>query len=188
MQLNSLRLILGVLLLGWCTPVMGATSYVVGEGSEISFVAKITGSSFRGKSKSLEGKVELNETGDTLVGAFIKVKASGFKTGMSQRDNHMRRKYIEASRFPWVSFKVEEPTGVLYDGTPMDLVGTISFHGVEKKSTAKVRVINRSEEGLVIKADFELNILDYGIKQPKFTVVKMAPLLKFEVTLALRKQ
>ena len=36
--------------------------------------------------------------------------------------------------------------------------------------------------------DENRNIMDYGIRQPKFMVVKMEPVIKLEVTLALRKQ
>ncbi|MEC9464596.1 MAG: hypothetical protein VX834_02350, partial [Myxococcota bacterium] len=60
--------------------------------------------------------------------------------------------------------------------------------GVEKPAKIDFVIKSMSDTEIVIDSAFDLDIGDYGIKQPKFMVVKMDKLLKMELRLILRKK
>ena len=192
MSLNILKLKWS-LLVGLASLVGGASlgnaaTYEVVEGSEVQFVAKITGSSFRAESSEIFGRVELDESGTRLVSASFRVKADSLDTGVSLRNQHMNENYLEVQEFPWITFEASDLPVASGGGESSEVVGHWLLHGVRREATLKLVVKKRSETELVLGTAFVLNILDYGIKQPRFTVVKMKPVVKVKVSLVLRKR
>ena len=165
-----------------------AGTYQVAQGSEVQFVAKITGSSFRAGSSDVVGTVELDEAGTRLVSASFRVKADSLDTGVALRNQHMNENYLEVKQFPWITFEASDQGVTSGVGESSEVLGYWLLHGVRREATLKLVVKRRSETELVLGAVFPLNILDYNIKQPRFTVVKMKPVVKVKVNLVLRKQ
>jgi polyisoprenoid-binding protein YceI len=192
MSLNILKL-KWALLCGLASLVGGASlghaaTYDVVQGSKVQFLAKITGSSFRAGSSEIVGRVELDEAGTRLVSASFRVKADSLDTGVSLRNQHMNETYLEVKEFPWITFEASDQGVASGGGQSSEVVGYWLLHGVRREATLKLVVKKKSETELVLGAAFPLNILDYNIKQPRFTVVKMKPVVKVKVNLVLRKQ
>src|SRR2546428_444304 len=104
MKTIGIRVALAVLV----TTSARAGSYKPAKGSEVTFVAKITASSFEAKSEALAGTVDFDAAGATVHSAAITVKADSFETGVGMRDGHMRDKYLEASKFPLIRLDLGE--------------------------------------------------------------------------------
>ena len=170
------------------SPGFAADVFGVHSETKLEFVAKITGSSFKGESRSLKGTVELDRVAKELTKVNVILPADSIKTGMSKRDSHMREKYLHTDKFPLVVFKAEKVPFDLATGAKGTIAGTFTVHGVEKPAKIEFTVKSMSDAEMVLDSAFVVNILDYGIKQPKFMVVKMDPVLKMDLRLILRKK
>ena len=186
---NNLLFASAILILGWLVPAFGsAATYDVAKGSELTFVAKITGSSFKGETQAITGSVELDDAGTKVVSASISIKADSFKTGMDLRDSHMNKKYIQVKQFPQMIFTMKDGAVSTAPGASSKLVGSLQFHGVENKFEVAAVVKSQSATEIVVTSKFGLDITDFKIPQPKFMVVKMNTDLQLELTLVLRKK
>ena len=171
-------------------PSVGFASetFAVHSETKLEFVAKITGSSFRGESRSLKGTVELDREAKELTKVNVILPADSIKAGMSKRDSHMREKYLHTDKFPLVVFKAQKVPFDVTAGSKGTIAGVFTVHGVEKPAKIEFTVKSITEAEVVLDSSFAVNILDYGIKQPKFMVVKMEPVLKMDLRLILRKK
>lgn len=160
-----------------------AAPFEVGKGSQVSFVAHITGGSFVAKSDSIKGTVDYDPNKKTLSGAEITADAASFETGMSLRDKHMRDKYLQASKYPAIIFKAAKD-GLKFTGEKAKLKGVFVIKGVEKPVELDLQV-KGSGPNFTADATFPLNITDYGIAQPKFAMVKMEPIIEISLNLVL---
>ncbi len=186
---RSDRLNYAILILGLLVPALGnAATFNVSKGSELTFLAKITGSSFMGETQALSGVVEVDDAGNKIVSASIKVKADSFKTGMDLRDSHMNKKYLQVEQFKEMVFSLKDAPVNTQVGASSKLIGFLKFHGVENKFDVVAKVKSQSPTELVVTSKFSLKITDFKIAQPKFMVVKMQPDLQLELTLVLRKK
>jgi polyisoprenoid-binding protein YceI len=183
--------ILGTLL-GLCllfTPALSmASTFEVAKDSQISFVAKITGSSFKGECETVTGTATLDTANQKLTGLEFSLKAEDIKTGMDQRDGHMYKKYLDTKTFPVVTFKVAE-VALPAPGKSKILEGTFALHGKEKVIKVLLITSEVTADKVSFTATWALNIGDFDIKQPKFMVVKMDKELQMEAQMVLtRKQ
>jgi polyisoprenoid-binding protein YceI len=165
-----------------------ASTFEVAKESNITFVAKITGSSFKGECETLTGTAELDAATQKMTGLMFSLNAEDIKTGMDQRDGHMYKKYLETKTFPVVTFKA---AGVVLPapGKSKILEGTFAIHGKEKVLKVLLIASEVGADKIAFKATWALNIGDFGIKQPKFMVVKMDKEIQMEAQMVLtRKQ
>ena len=162
--------------------------FSVDSQTKLGFVAKITGSSFKGESSSLKGTVVLNPAAKELTKVNLIVPADSIETGMKKRDNHMRERYLHTDKFPLITFNAKNVPFALGAGDKGTIDGAFKIHGVEKPAKIDFVIKSMSDTEIVIDSAFDLDIGDYGIKQPKFMVVKMDKLLKMELRLILRKK
>jgi len=165
-----------------------ASTFEVAKDSQLSFVAKITGSSFKGECETITGTATLDAEGKKLSGVEFSLKAEDIKTGMEQRDGHMYKKYLETKTFPAVTFKVAE-IPLPAPGKSKLVDGTFAAHGKEKNLKVLLILSESTADKIAFKATWTLNIGDFDIKQPKFMVVKMDKELQMEAQIVLtRKQ
>jgi len=167
-------------------PAAQAAKYTVAKDSKIEFLAKITASSFTAFSKSVSGTAVFDPKTGKLGPVDIKVKADSFETGMAVRDKKMKKDYLETGKFPEIRFTAKGGKVAAKPKTESTLDGHFTIKGVKKP--IKVKVIP-SEVGDTIKAEvkFPLDVTDYGIPQPKFTVVKMETVIQVTLHLVLEK-
>lgn len=131
--------------------------------------------------------------------AIFRVDLASIKTGMKLRDRDMRDKYLHTDEHPYAEFMLEKISAVYTvkeeDGkktktpvkglapgveTHLDAEGTLLIRGVKKQIQLKgLRVTYTPEsektkkirKGGLLKTvgSFEIDMTDYGVKQPRLT-------------------
>lgn len=149
-----------------------AAQYKVVPDSSAQFVARITGGSFTGATKDVSGTVRVGDDNKVAEG-IVTIKADSLDTGMSMRNSHMKEKYLETGKFPTMTLDlagaVLPPNAV---GTA-DVNAVLELHGVKKPLTLHVTIVDTGNGQRRATSNFSVDITDFGIAQPKFTVVKM---------------
>lgn len=168
-----------------CGGTAWAKPFRVTTGSEVSFGAKITGSSFVARTEAVSGTADYDEAAGVVKTARLAVKADSFQTGMDTRDEHTRDKYLEAGKFPEVVFEVKDAKLVLKPGTQAAVTGTMIVKGVKRPISAQL-TIGGSPSAPLVTATFPLNVTDFGIPQPKFAVVKMDSIIQVTAKLVFK--
>jgi len=179
------QMFLCALLAGFATNALADQTYVLTKKNKIQFISKITGGSFDTKSTSAEGTITMDDTGQKLISASISVPVKSLDTGLSMRNEHMQKKYLEVAKFPDITFTIKEANSDLKPETTVR--GNFSIHGVQKEVEIPVTT-STNEKNITIKSQFPINILDYGIEQPKFAVVKMEPDVQLSIELSFEKK
>jgi polyisoprenoid-binding protein YceI len=162
-----------------------AADWKVGKGSEVAFTARITGGSFVARSQKVEGTVAVADDGKKLTSASVAVDAASFDTGVDMRNEHMRDKYLEASRFPEIRFAAGDQAIDLKPGATFRLGGNLTAKGVSRPLQAEGRVESASAGEIVASARFKVDITAFGIPRPSFLVVRMDPIVDVTVRLVL---
>lgn len=157
-----------------------ATTYNVADGSEVRFLARITGGTFTATNKAVSGHLGTNDEGVVSAGAVV-VKAAAFETGIGMRDTHMREKYLEADKCPVIALDLKGAKLPL--SGEADVEGTMEAHCVKKPVKVRVKVAANGDSYLATSS-FPLEITQFGIPQPKMAVVKMETTI--DVTVSIR--
>ena len=179
------QLFLCTLSIGLAGSALADQTYVLKKKNKIHFVSKITGGSFDSNSSSAQGSLTMADAGQKVISASITVPVKSLDTGLSMRNDHMQKKYLEVAKFPDITFNIE---GASIDLKPETTVrGNFSIHGVQKQVEVPVTT-STDEKTVSIKSQFPINILDYGIEQPKFAVVKMEPEVQLNIELSFEKK
>lgn len=114
--------------------------------------------------------VAVKDQGDMLA---ISVGLNSLKTGIDLRDNHMKEKYLETSKYPTAVLQVEKAK--LKIPTPgADTEGKLSLHGV----TRTVRVhysANGSSNKATVAGTLRVNMKEFGINVPSYLGVTVKP-------------
>ncbi|NRA32355.1 MAG: YceI family protein [Polyangiaceae bacterium] len=153
--------------------------------STVEFTAKITGGSFVATSSKLRGSVVYDASSKTLARGKIMVDADSFKTGMSLRDKHMADKYLKAAAHPFITLKITGGNIALKAGSRGTVDGKFTVRGKSKKVKLRAKIEKVGGE-IVVTSVFPINITDFGIAQPRFTVVKMNKKVNVKVRLVLK--
>ncbi|MBI3698248.1 MAG: YceI family protein [Acidobacteria bacterium] len=176
---------MGLLALLLCSlPVWGETFLIQAEGgrNSIQVHSRTQLDSFVSHTQTLSGRIELDPAspGPDLAG-HAEVALESLDTGIPRRNRHMKEKVLETDRYPSVSFTL---TGVrkplpasLPDGRPVEVTvsGRLRLHGVEKQIEAPLQVIyHQARHELAITGRFSLLLSTYGIKAPRFLLLKVA--------------
>ena len=103
---------------------------------------------------------------------------------MEQRDGHMYKKYLETKDYPMVTFKAAE-LELPAPGKSKQIEGTFKLHGQEKVLKVLFTMAENTADKIVLKATWMLNIGDFGIKRPKFMVVKMEKELQMDAQIVM---
>lgn len=172
--------ILGFIISAAFTPAYAApVTFTIsgGEGNLIRFESKAPLETVVGKTDVVSGMVSFEpENLSAGVSARVEVDASSLKTGNRIRDGHMRNNYLETDQFPVISFVMDSVplTGELPENGAFrgDVRGDFTCHGVTREITVPVAV-TRSGSEILIEGNFEVKLSDYGIKRPKFLIMKL---------------
>ncbi|QBI53955.1 YceI family protein [Streptomonospora litoralis] len=107
---------------------------------------------------------------DSTVEAVV--SASGFSSGNTQRDNHVRSAdYLDAERHPHFSFVGER---LERSGERGVLVGRLTVKGVTQPQTLDITNVSGDEHGLTARATTTVDRFDYGVtKAPGMTGRKL---------------
>lgn len=159
---------------------MGAETSVSGNVS-FDAIGKPSMLKIHGEGKQLRGL--LKREGTRLSGEAT-AKLDDLDTGMKLRNEHMRTKYLEVSKFPDSKFKLEPITFSASEGDfkAVPFKGLMTLHGVEKSvsGTADIRVSKVIQS---IDANFSVKLSDFGIQIPTFAGVTVAEDVKVKVAM-----
>ncbi|HVU04115.1 MAG TPA: YceI family protein [Polyangiaceae bacterium] len=121
---------------------MARTKYAIDSShSSVEFVARhMVVAKVRGRFKSFEGVIDLDEGDFTKSQVSVKVDAASIDTAEEKRDGHLRSAdFFDVERFPALTF---ESKRVEKKGDGYAVVGDLTMHGVTREVT-----LNTSFEG-----------------------------------------
>lgn len=139
------------------------------DSGTAEFTSSVPLHSFTGTSDLLAGRIDL---GDGTVDFFLDLET--LETGIGKRDKDMR-KTLETDEYPFASFYGRFVSPV--DSTssaeqPVRVTGAFSIHGVEREIEVD-GTVQRTAEGLRVRAEWPLNLRDYDIVPPRLLIVKV---------------
>ena len=161
-----------------------SNTLTVASQSKMEFKAKITFSSFTGSSNKIEGYVNLDSKQEKIIEAEISIPVDSIQTGLSKRDQHMKQRYLEINKHPKIYFRIQKAQPFVSNATNK-IEGQWDIHGVKKTQTLEFIIKETKEKPnyYTVNSEFELDISDYKIKQPKYMLLKMENLLKMRLNL-----
>ena len=106
---------------------------------------------FQAKTKEVKGSVTLKN--NEVQAEKIIVDLKSLTTEMPLRDDHMKNKYLEVSKFPSAEL-------IIGKGKEGKGEGKIKFRGIEKEIKGSYKLINSNKE---LEAKFELSLSEFKI-------------------------
>ncbi len=160
-----LLLILGVLL----TSTTATAQSFYAENGEAVFLSKVPLHDFEGSSQSLVGLIDLEEK---IIDFYLDLET--LDTGNGKRDKDMRLT-LETDEYPFAEFYGSLTTPFDPENTEPQLAiakGDFKIHG-ETKEVEIEGTLQKTNEGLLLKASWILNLEDYKIKPPRLLIIKV---------------
>lgn len=126
---------------------------------------------FRAKTSDVKGFALLK--GDQVTAENITVNLKSLKTGLELRDKHTQ-KYLDTVTYP-------EAILVSASGKAGKGSGKLKIRGIEKDVEGTFKI-----EGKMLKADFKVNIADYGIKDINYMGVGVEDIVVIHVVVPVK--
>lgn len=164
--------------LGLMTSGVSAADSLTLKDASVSFEATGKPGFLRIQGENGVAEGELSVDHDVLTGGVVKVQLDTLKTGLELRDEHMKEKYLETTRFPQAIFKIDPVKVALGTfASETALPGTLTIHGVSKPAQIKIKATKQAEayEG---SATIDLNVSDFAIPIPEYLGIKVADKVK----------
>lgn len=149
------------------------------DNNKVEFHAEAIGGllDIDAKGGKVDGTITL---ADDKVSGVLKVKLSDFKTGIEMRDNHMKDKYLEVSKYPEAILFLDPAKS----SNNFEWKGLLEIKGQKAKITGKAK--NETIEGKIkTEAEFKVKLSDYpviGVPQYKDLTVKDEIIIKVKFT------
>lgn len=139
------------------------------ETGTVKFTSSVPLHNFTGSSESLVGMIKLD---DMSVDFYIDLET--LDTGNAKRDKDMLIT-LETEKYPFGEFFgkiVSEFDVSSTDEQPVTVEGDFSIHGQSKEVQIN-GTITKTQDGLLVKASWVLNLDDYDITPPKLLIIKV---------------
>lgn len=126
------------------------------------------------------------------VNAHIKVHPADFTTGVAQRDQHMKTKYLEVAKYPEADLTItdltldKDPQSELFKQKQIPFKGTLTVHGVDSQITGTAD-IDSTKTSIVVTAKTNTNITAHKIDIPSYLGIKVADQVDILAELTLKK-
>ncbi len=153
-----------------------AQSYKTEEG-KATFYSKVPLHNFEGNSENLIGLINLE---DSTVDFYIDLET--LDTGNGKRDKDMKLT-LDTKKYPYGEFfgkLVSDFDSGSSEVQNAKVQGTFKIRGKEKQIEVN-GTLQMTEEGLLVKAEWILNLKDYEIKPPKLLFIKVDPNQKIKI-------
>ena len=153
-----------LLALAWCIalPCLSPAQSFETESGHAEFESEVPLHSFVGTSEHLVGKISLQ---DSTVDFYLDLTT--LDTGNDKRDKDMRET-LDTDKYPFAEFYGKLVSGFnpkIDDEQKIEVRGEFTVHNVSKEVTIE-GILQRTENGLSVRADWTLNMTDYDIKPP----------------------
>lgn len=147
------------------------------EDGNVVFKSKVPLHNFEGSSQNLVGLINLDEA---ILDFYLDLET--LDTGNGKRDKDMRST-LKTDDYPFAefygildsSFDINNP-----DPQPATAKGTFQIHG-EKQEVEIEGTLQLTEDGLLLKAGWILNLDDYKIKPPRLLLIKVDEKQEIEI-------
>lgn len=160
-----------------------AQSYMTEEGKAV-FYSKVPLHNFSGTSNNLSGRINL---ADKSIDFYIDLET--LDTGNGKRDRDMK-KTLKTDKFPYGEFLgkiVSDFDPESSEEQAVKVQGVFKIHGHEKEIEVE-GTLQKTDEGLLVKAKWILNLDDYEIKPPKLLFVKVDEEQELEIEALLKPE
>ncbi|AIT61066.1 YceI family protein [Corynebacterium doosanense] len=142
-----------------------------------------------GSTQGVSGSVVVEE-GQITAGEII-VDMTNVVTDRDVRDESVRNKLFETSRFPTAAFHITDPVDVSHvpdDGTavPVELTGDLTIKGHTHEITHTFDAL-RDGDSIVISGSPVIDRNDYGVESPEMIAAKIADEGTIDLRLSFRK-
>jgi polyisoprenoid-binding protein YceI len=153
------------------------------RNNSVIFYASSTLGNFEGKTDNIRGNISWQDD-DTLGSGkvHLQVDLRTLDTGIGLRNSHMRDKYLQTSRYPEAVYEGQLSEWQRIDDSTSRVVtsGTLKIHGVAKPFSAAATV-QQIEAIYRITTNFEMNVANFNIKQPKFLFTSMKKVIRLKL-------
>ena len=153
-----------------------------GEKGSAKFISEAALNSFEGVSSDLNGLVDLKSN---FIDFYLDLNT--LETGISLRDKHMRKNYLETDKYPFAEFTGKFQTLKTPSNTWQEVlvVGEFKVHGVTKQLSIKGRMKQEGQD-LIIEAAWKLKLSDYNIEIPSVVFYELNDEQKIELKMTLK--
>ena len=181
--MNWKNLILILLLLLFALPVNAKLVQLDENKSKITYTLTGFGIPFKRKQLTTSGQVD-------LVGAdneLLLLTKFDFNTKFTSK-NKLFRKVINFDKYPDFSFstKLENPI-YLKDSEDITINGELTFHGVTKKVSTKLKY-KKNKDFISLIGFLNIKMTDFGIIPPRILFLSVDNLIKTKVELFINKK
>lgn len=156
------------------------------ETGEVVFLSSASLNEFTGESENLNGLLDLDANKFDFY-----LDLNTLETGIVLRDRHMRENYLETNAYPFAEFSGQlEKSEQLKINQPLMVkaMGTFKIHGQEKDMTISGKLTKISASEVLLEADFEVKLGDFGISVPKLMFYELSEIQKVTIKANLKNQ
>jgi len=136
---------------------------------------------------SSEGNCVLDASSRKIT-ATVEMKSFVFPKPLMQQ--HFNESYAESDKFPYATLEatiVEKISFTKTGAYNVTLKGTFEVHGIKKERTIKGKLIVHNGHPEKATAEFDVKLVDHGIKVPTVLVMKVADVIKVDVSFVFNK-
>lgn len=178
----------------WATPALDAQEYHVDleADNRVSFLSDAPLEDFEGVTDRIDGFLLMpmgwtegeGRLGDTRF--YFEVDLGSLDTGIGLRNRHMRDRYLETDRFPFVTFG-GTVTGLKTEADgrfQATASGVFGLHGVERNRDVACTALPSSER-LRVQCEFDVALSDHDIPIPKLMFMKIDEVMRVRLDIHL---
>ena len=139
------------------------------ENADVVYLSKVPLHDFEGSSSNLVGMINLDES---VLDFYLDLET--LDTGNGKRDKDMKLT-LETDEYPFAEFygTLASPFDINNPEPQVAIAkGDFKIHG-ESKEVEIEGTLQKTNEGLLLKASWILNLDDYKIKPPRLLIVKV---------------
>ena len=134
-----------------------------------------------GEGQSPEGTLTIV---NNLVNGKLTVDLTKLTTKIDLRDDHMKNKYLEVSKYPNAvltlkDLKLPADLSSLKNEIKLPFFGEFTLHGKTKPVTGEV-TLSSENKNVFVKAEFEVKVMDYIDTLPEWFGMKVADSVKIK--------
>jgi polyisoprenoid-binding protein YceI len=126
----------------------------------------------------IEGTTSELKVAETDGHVVVGVALGSLTTGIALRDQHMREKYLEVSKYPEAILSIARSAlrvpAAGGDRLAADAPGTLKLHGQSRPVTVHYEA-SPDASGVAVNGRFHLRMDDFGIAIPSYLGVSVKP-------------
>ena len=162
----------------------GQSSRLAVEADQVmvTYQAALGAQQLTGVSRALTGGVDEQPGGGLKI--RLSVPVASFESGTAGVDALFART-LEAKAFPAISFEGEAPASRKTGQFTVNVIGTLTVHGVAQRVAVPIKVL-RDGKTIFVMAAFPVELGAYGLQAPSIGGVRVSPRVQIEVHALLR--